>query len=178
MKDRWPFSPRTGALLVNALAFETGWLACVLGGSLVGLVAVAGVIGHHFWRLAAPGEWRLLAGFAALGLAVDGGFTLAGGFTFNDAAPRFGPLPLWLWLLWPLFATLVRHALGWLWRYPWLAALCGGTGGALSYYGGSVLADVTLAPWLLPAEALVWALLCARLARHGHGQGKSDAPGY
>jgi len=64
---------------------------------------------------------------------------------------------------------LVRHSLDWLWRYPWLATLCGGTGGALSYYGGSVLASVELAVWLLPAEALVWALLCALLSYHKRG---------
>lgn len=47
----------------------------------------------------------------------------------------------------------------------WLATCCGAAGGALSYYGGSVLAEVTLAPWLLPAEALAWGLICALLAR-------------
>jgi|AntDeeMinimDraft_5_1070356.scaffolds.fasta_scaffold11810_2 hypothetical protein len=164
-------SPTLRRQLFNALRFEIGWLACVLGGSTVALGAGALLIGWHLWRVAGSGEWRLLGGFALAGLCIDGGFALAGGFTFNDAAPRFGPLPLWLWLwmLWPLFATLVRHSLGWLWHFPRLAMLCGGLGGALSYYGGSVLAGVELAIWLLPAEALVWALLCALLSRHKRG---------
>ncbi|BBI47768.1 hypothetical protein HORIV_01890 [Vreelandella olivaria] len=42
-----------------------------------------------------------------------------------------GLLPLWLWMLWPLFATLVYHSLAWLWRYPLLAALCGAISGPL-----------------------------------------------
>jgi len=172
MKRLWPLSHRGRALLINALAFEAGWLACVLGGSKVALGAGALLIGFHLWRVADSGEWRLLGGLALAGLCIDGGFALAGGFTFNEAAQPVwdaGPLPLWLWMLWPLFATLVRHSLDWLWRYPWLATLCGGTGGALSYYGGSVLAGVELAVWLLPAEALVWALLCALLSRHKRG---------
>lgn len=157
---------RLRRLALNALAFEAGWLACVLGGSQVALAAGALVVGGHLWRVAGAGEGRLLAGFAALGLAVDGGFALAGGFIFADPTPAWLPLPLWLWMLWPLFATLVHHSLGWVWHLPWLAPLLGATGGALSYYGGSVLADVTLAPWLLPAEALAWALVFGGLAAH------------
>lgn len=163
-------SRRQRRQVFNALAFEAGWLACVIGGNGWGLAVGALVIGHHLWRLAEPGEWRLLAGFAALGLVMDGGLILVGGMHFADSGSGWLPLPLWLWLLWPLFATLVRHALDWLWRTPWLAVLGGATGGPLSYYGGSVLADVYLAPWLLPAEALTWALLCAALASRYHRQ--------
>lgn len=169
---RLAVSPALRRQLLNALGFEAGWLACVLGGSWVALGAGTLLIGWHLWRLAYPGEWRLLGGLALTGLVIDGGLALAGGFTFNETAQPVldaGPLPLWLWMLWPLFATLVRHSLGWLWRFPRLAMLCGGLGGALSYYGGSVLAGVTLAPWLLPAEALTWALLCAWLSRRAPG---------
>ncbi|WNK20498.1 DUF2878 domain-containing protein [Halomonas piscis] len=165
-----PFTPRARRLIVNAMAFEAGWLVCVLGGSSVALVAGPALIGWHLWRTAGPGEWRLVVGFALAGLFIDGGLTLAGGFTFHrpgahGTMPDAWPLPLWLWMLWPLFATLVRHSLSWLWPYPWLATCCGAAGAALSYYGGSVLARVTLAPWLVPAEALAWGLVCALLAR-------------
>lgn len=165
-------APALRRQLFNALRFEVGWLACVLGGSTVALGAGTLLIGFHLWRVARSGEWRLLGGLALAGLCIDGGFALAGGFTFNATAQPVwdaGPLPLWLWMLWPLFATLAHHSLYWLWRFPRLAMLCGGLGGTLSYYGGSVLAGVELAVWLLPAEALVWALLCALLSRHARG---------
>lgn len=162
-------SPALRHQLLNALLFQTGWLACVLGGSWMALGAGTLLIGWHLWRQAYPGEWRLLGGFALAGLCIDGSLALAGGFTFINGTSAWLPLPVWLWMLWPLFATLVRHSLGWLWRFPRLAMLCGGLGGALSYYSGSVLANITLAPWLLPTEALVWALACAWLSRHARG---------
>ncbi|MGM0914316.1 MAG: DUF2878 domain-containing protein [Pseudomonadota bacterium] len=152
-------------LVANLVAFEAGWAACVLGGSLVGAVVVAAILAAHLRWQARPGEWRWLVGFALLGLAVDGGLALAGGFAFGDAPLAFGLLPAWLWLLWPLFATLLHHSLAWLWARPRLAILGGATGGPLSYYAGAELAGVTLAPWLLPAQALVWAGLCLWLCR-------------
>ncbi len=156
-------------MLVNLAAFQAGWFACVLGGSVIGVLAAAAVITLHLVWLARPGEWRWLAGFAALGLVVDGGLTLAGGFAFAEGSSLLGGMPLWLWLLWPLFATLIHHSLAWLWQTPWLAMLGGATSGPLSYYAGARLAGVELTPWLLPAEALIWALICLGLCRRlGH----------
>ncbi|MDC8805290.1 DUF2878 domain-containing protein [Halomonas pacifica] len=148
---------------LNLGLFQGGWFACVLGGSLVALPLVAAILALHLRWLARPGEWRWLAGFAALGLAVDGGLYLAGGFDFgNDFV---GVLPLWLWLLWPLFASLLHHGLAWLWAHPWLALLGGAIGAPGSYLLGARLAEVTLAPWLLPAQALIWGGLCWWLCR-------------
>ena len=156
-------------VLANLAGFQLGWLVCVLGGSLAGLLATLVLLSAHLRWLALPGEWRLLAGFAGLGLLVDGGLTLAGGFHFADTGWHLGPLPLWLWLLWPLFASTIRHGLAWLWHYPRLAMLGGACGGGLSYFSGARLADVALAPWLIPAEAVVWLLVCYALARrHPH----------
>ncbi len=153
-------------LLLNALRFEAGWLLCVLGGSVVAAVAGAGLLGWHWLRHARPGETRFILMFTLLGLLIDGSLHLLGGFDFNDQPLVMGLLPLWLWMLWPLFATLVYHSLAWLWRYPLLAALCGAIGGPLSYYGGALLAEVSLASWLLPVHALVWAALCLGISRY------------
>lgn len=157
---------RLRGLLFNALRFETGWLLCVLGGSWVAAFAGAGLLGWHFWRCARPGEWRFIGVFALLGLAIDGGLYLAGGFDFSGYTLIAGVLPLWLWMLWPLFATLVFHSLFWLWRYPLVAAACGAISAPLSYWGGAAIADVGLAPWLLPAQAVIWAALCAGISRY------------
>lgn len=159
-------APRWQALLFNALRFEAGWLLCVLGGSWLAVMGGGGVLAWHLWRCALPGEWRFIAGFALLGLMIDGGLFLLGGFSFNDQTLVLGVLPLWLWMLWPLFATLVYHSLAWLWRYPLLSAMFGAMGGPLSYYGGALLAGVSLAPWLLPVHALIWGTLCAGLSHY------------
>jgi hypothetical protein len=139
--------------LINLAAFQVGWFACVLGGSLVGAVVVGAILALHLSSLAYPGEWRWLAGF-----------------DLGNQPRLMGALPLWLWLLWPLFASLLHHSLAWLWRYPWLAMLGGATSGPLSYFAGARLAGVELAPWLLPLEALAWALICLTLSRYlgGH----------
>jgi|GEM_PF-6802451 len=56
-------------------------------------------------------------------------------------------------------------------RLPLLggAILGGAVGGPLSYYAGAELAGVSLAPWLLPVQALVWAGLCLWLCRRLSG---------
>lgn len=157
---------RWQGLLYNALRFEAGWLLCVVGGSWAAAFAGAGLLGWHFWRCANAGEWRFIGAFALLGLLIDGGLHLAGGFDFGEYTLVAGLLPLWLWMLWPLFATLVFHSLVWLWRYPLIAALCGAISGPLSYLGGAAIANVTLAPWLLPAQAFIWAALCLGISRY------------
>lgn len=157
---------RWQSLLLNALHFEAGWLLCVLGGSWVAAIAGGGLLAWHLWRSGLPGEWRFIAIFALLGLVIDGGLHLLGGFDFGNQALIVGLLPLWLWMLWPLFATLVYHSLAWLWRYPLLAALCGAISGPLSYYGGALLAGVNIAPWLLPVQGLIWAVLCVGISRY------------
>lgn len=157
---------RWQALLFNALRFEAGWLLCVLGGSWVAAIAGGGLLTWHLWRCRRPGEWQFIAVFTLLGLVIDGSLRLLGGFDFHSQALVLGLVPLWLWMLWPLFATLVYHSLSWLWRFPWLAALCGAVSAPLSYYGGALLAGVSLAPWLLPVHALVWATLCYGISRY------------
>ncbi|GHE22638.1 DUF2878 domain-containing protein [Halomonas urumqiensis] len=164
MNTAWR-KPGAFQALLNVAAFQVGWFACVLGGSLIGAVVAAVILTLHLRWLARPHEWRWIAGFAALGLIVDGSLALAGGFDFGAQPLVLGVLPLWLWLLWPLFATLLHHSLDWLWRRPWLAMLGGATSGPSSYFAGAHLADVTLAPWLLPVQAIVWALLCLALCR-------------
>ena len=161
-------SPRWHGLLFNALRFEAGWLLCVLGGSGVAAIIGSALLGWHFWRCAKPGEWRFIGVFALLGLALDGGLHLAGGFDFGEHTLVSGLLPLWLWMLWPLFATLVFHSLAWLWQYPMIAAVCGAVSGPLSYFGGAALTGVSLAPWLLPAQAIIWAALCLCISRYAN----------
>jgi hypothetical protein len=164
-------SPRITPLL-NAGLFQLGWFSCVLGGAWVALLVTPLILAAHLgWvvpQARRARELRWLGGFLALGMVVDGGLTLAGGYSLPATAPDWThwlPLPVWMWCLWPLFASTVHHALHWLWQRPWLAAIGGATSAPLSYYGGAQLADVTLADWLLPAQALIWGGLCLAISR-------------
>jgi len=157
--------------LLNAGLFQLGWFCCVLGGSIVALLATPLILAVHF-RVIVPRyqrlrELRWLAGFLALGMVVDGSLALAGGYGSTEVPSEWQawlPLPVWLWCLWPLFASTLHHALAWLWRHPWLAAACGAISAPLSYYSGAQLAGIALADWLLPVQAVIWGSLCLGIA--------------
>lgn len=126
--------------VANALLFQLGWLACVLGGnSLWLLLALATLVIHLRWISSWAEEGRLILCVVIVGTAVDSVLRQLGVFRFADASPL---IPLWLMLLWALLATTLRHCLAWSARPWWLASALGAVGGALSYYGGGRLAGV------------------------------------
>ncbi|MCF4996966.1 DUF2878 family protein [Pseudomonas syringae] len=126
--------------LANALMFQLGWLACVLGGNSPWLLVALGILVIHFcWISSWAMEGRLMLSVVILGTAVDSLLRAAGVFEFQDSSPL---IPLWLMLLWALLATTLRHCLQWSARPWWLAALLGAVGGGLSYYAGGRLAGV------------------------------------
>lgn len=126
--------------LANAVLFQLGWLACVIGGnSLWLLLALAALVIHLRWISSWAAEGRLMLSVVIVGTAVDSVLRYLDVFRFEDAAPL---IPLWLMLLWALLATTLRHCLAWSARPWWLASALGAVGGALSYYGGGRLAGV------------------------------------
>lgn len=126
--------------IANAVLFQLGWLACVLGGnSLWLLLALAALVIHLRWISSWAAEGRLILCVVIVGTAVDSVLRYLDVFRFADASPL---IPLWLMLLWALLATTLRHCLAWSARPWWLASGLGAVGGALSYYGGGRLAGV------------------------------------
>ncbi|UEB95087.1 DUF2878 domain-containing protein [Pseudomonas sp. HN2] len=126
--------------LANAVLFQLGWLACVIGGnSLWLLLALAALVIHLRWISSWAAEGRLMLSVVIVGTAVDSVLRYLDVFRFEDAAPL---IPLWLMLLWALLGTTLRHCLAWSARPWWLASALGAVGGALSYYGGGRLAGV------------------------------------
>ncbi|VVO97853.1 DUF2878 domain-containing protein [Pseudomonas fluorescens] len=146
--------------LANALLFQLGWFACVMGGnSLWLLVALAALVIHLLWISSWVREGRLILGVVVLGTAVDSFLRWLGVFEFKDLSPL---IPLWLMLLWALLATTLRHCLHWSARPMWRASLLGAVGGPLSYYAGGQLAGVRFPFGVLPTLiglGLLWALL-------------------
>ena len=146
--------------ITNAVLFQIGWLACVLGGnSLWLLVALAVLVIHLRWISSWAAEGRLILSVVILGTAVDSGLRGLGVFEFKDLSPL---IPLWLMLLWALLATTLRHCLQWSARPWWLASVLGAVGGALSYCAGGRLAGVQFPYGELPTLigiGLLWALL-------------------
>lgn len=146
--------------VANALLFQIGWFACVLGGnSLWLLVAVAALVIHLLWISSWGEEGRFILSVLLVGTAVDSLLRWAGVFAFFDDSPL---IPLWLMLLWALLASTLRHCLAWTARPWWRASLLGAIGGPLSYYGGGELAGVHFPYGVGPSLVglgLLWAVL-------------------
>ena len=146
--------------LANAVLFQCGWFACVLGGnSRWLLVAVAALAVHLLWISSWSREGQVILAVTLLGTVIDTSLRTFGVFHFSMPGPL---IPLWLIVLWALLATTLRHCLAWSARPWWRASLLGAVGGPLSYYAGSQLAGVSFGYGTMPTViglALLWALL-------------------
>ncbi|MEE9677485.1 DUF2878 domain-containing protein [Pseudomonas moraviensis] len=159
--------------IANAVLFQLGWLACVLGGnSLWLLLALAALVIHLRWISSWAAEGRLILCVVIVGTAVDSVLRYLDVFRFADASPL---IPLWLMLLWALLATTLRHCLAWSARPWWLASALGAVVGALSYYAGGRLAGVQF-PYGEAATLIVIGLLWAGLFPLLHLMARRLAP--
>jgi Protein of unknown function (DUF2878) len=143
------------SVIVNFIAFQIGWFACVLGAAWglpwTGTAIAAAVVALHLWRVARPGqELKLIAAALAIGLAWDSLLVNLGLVSFESDFPLEYAAPQWILALWALFATTLNVSLRWL-QGRWLvAALLGVAAGPLSYWAGMRLGALVL-PELLPA---------------------------
>lgn len=157
-----PAGPGDRKKWLNALLFQLGWFACVLGGTAVAQVFLPLYLLVHFtWIASDRREWRFTALVVVLGTSLDAIAVSAGVFAFEGSSV----LPFWLVALWVLFATLVPHGLSWLQGRPWLAAATGAAGGTLSYVAGLRLgvAEAPVLPLAVGWWAIQWAVLLPSL---------------
>jgi hypothetical protein len=159
-------------IVLNFIAFQAAWFACVLGGAndraLAGTMVVAAVIGLHLALAQRPLPEALLIAVAALiGLVWDSGLVALGLMSYPTGNFAPGLAPYWIVAMWALFATSLNLSMAWLKDRAWLAALFGAVGGPLAYLagerlGGLQMPDPVLA---LAAQALGWAVLLPVLTR-------------
>ena len=146
--------------LANAVLFQCGWFACVLGGDNRWLlVAVAALAVHLLWISSWSREGQVILAVTLLGTLIDTSLRSFGVFHFSLPGPL---IPLWLMVLWALLGTTLHHCLAWSARPWWRASLLGAVDGPLSYYAGSQLAGVSFGYGTAPTViglALLWGLL-------------------
>jgi hypothetical protein len=142
--------------LINIVLYQLGWFFCVLGAAWGypisgGLVALALTCLHVALASDRTAELKLMLAACVIGITVDTVQQAFGVFTFSTdpAWPLW--LPLWVFVIWAQFATLLHYALSWLQGRYLLAALLGGIGGPLAYYGGGRFGAATFPPDLLPS---------------------------
>ncbi|EJL05157.1 MULTISPECIES: DUF2878 domain-containing protein [Pseudomonas] len=149
---------RTG-LVINALWLQLGWWGCVWGAKDPRwlLAVLVGLLAHLMLCPGPRAELHAVMRVGLGGMLLDWGLGVLGLFEFSQL-----PLPLWLALLWLVFATGLRHSLAWAATPVWRGACAGFIGGPLAYCVGAPLTGVTL-PLGVLGTALVlaplWALL-------------------
>lgn len=146
--------------IANAVLFQAGWFACVIGGdSYWLLIPISVLIVHLLWISSWAAEGKLLLWITGLGTILDSVLLMLGVFDFDAGGPL---IPLWLMLLWAVLATTLNHCLSWTAKPWWRASLLGAVGGPMSYYAGAQLAGVHLPLGLWPSMvvlALIWAVV-------------------
>lgn len=171
---------RPTLLVANVVAFQLGWLACVLGAAAgrpwLGPLVALPVLAFHLRSAARPTvELALLAAAGLTGLVLDSLLVLAGRLAFTQGVLAPGLAPYWMVALWLLFATTFNVSLRWLRIRPAIAALLGAVGGPLAYLAGARVgaAEVLEPAWATHlAVALAYALatpLLLALARRLDG---------
>jgi hypothetical protein len=158
--------------IVNAVAFQIGWFAAVLGAAhgaaWLGVVVVPLVVALH---LTLSPDWRselaLALGAGAIGLVFDTALVSIGVFSpvfFLLPAPLSPP---WMVMLWINFSTTLNRSLGSLQDRYLLAGLLGAVGGPAAYYSGARLGAMTSIPagTQLLVLAAAWAVVVPFLYR-------------
>ncbi|NVZ72604.1 DUF2878 domain-containing protein [Pseudomonas costantinii] len=146
--------------LANAVLFQCGWFACVLGGDSRWILLGFAVLAIHLlWTSSGSEEGQVILAVTLLGTVIDTSLRTFGVFHFSQPGPL---IPFWLVLLWALLATTLRHCLAWSAQPWWRSSLIGAVGGPLSYYAGSQLAGVSFGYSTVSTViglALLWSML-------------------
>ena len=151
-------------ILVNAIAFQIGWFACVLGGAnqmpWLGTLVAAIIVTWHLNRAQWPDrELVLLVAVGLLGAQWDSLLVAAGWLAYPSGTLLTNTAPHWIVAIWVLFAATLNVSLRWLRGRQVLASLLGALAGPLSYYSGAKLGGVVIVEPLFAFVALTigWA---------------------
>ncbi len=152
-------------MLLNIIAFQIGWFACVLGGAWgwpwLGVAVTAAVVALHLYLAPRPRAEAVLIGVSGLlGFSIDSLLTGLGLLRFPSGQFHAHLAPYWMAAMWMVFATTLNVSLRWLKPRLGLAALLGIIAGPLAYYGGAKLGGVSFENSVasLLAVAGVWTL--------------------
>lgn len=155
------------SIILNFLLFQFGWFACVLGGAydqaLPGCLIAVLVIAYHFYRAREViQELRLLTAALLIGFIFESIVTAQGFAIYSSGQVHDAIAPLWMILMWPLFATTLNISMRWMKSIsPLLVSLIGVIFAPLAYYAGNRLGAVEYDNLTLSLSiiAIAWAAL-------------------
>jgi hypothetical protein len=153
--------------LLNFLLYQLGWFSCVLGAAWGyplsgGLSALLLLLVHLLLTDARIAELKLILIACLLGTLIDSLQQMFGVLTFKTDPNWSLWLPLWVFVIWAQFASLLRFSLNWLSGRYLLGAGLGLIGGPLAYWGGVRIGAAEFGDNLLlslSSLAMVWGLM-------------------
>jgi hypothetical protein len=157
-------------LVANFFLFQLGWFGCLLLNGFWPLLLVVSILCFHFGLLLPKSQWRseiqLLLKVLCVGACIEIVYLRVGILVRLD-----GSLlpPLWLLLIWLLFAMTFNHSLLWLRNRLYIAAIFAAIAAPCSYYAGasmnSLMSLNSSTIFSLLSISLSWALVFPLLLR-------------
>lgn len=152
--------------LVNFVAFQAGWFACVLSAAnglpWLGLLIVSLIVAMHLKTAGSPHhELKLLVLCVVMGLVFDSFLVSSGWLRYPSGMLFSGIAPYWILAMWALFSTTLNSSMDWLKGSLVLSSVMGAVFGPLSYLAGQRLGAIELIDFRssLIALAVIWALV-------------------
>jgi Protein of unknown function (DUF2878) len=135
--------------VINFIGFQLGWLACVLGGAngrpWLGVVLAVPILAWHFNKAdSARKETYLLLAVAVIGGTFDQLLLTMEMVAYPAADWPSRLLPIWMCMLWVLFASTLNVSLRWMRGRLLVGSASGLLGGPVAYYAASRLGAVQL----------------------------------
>jgi hypothetical protein len=168
--------------LINFVAFQLGWFACVLSAAnnqpLLGIACALLLLSLHFsLSTQARRDLVLVSGIALIGSSWDSLLTWQQLMLFSSGQYHHNLAPAWISAMWLMFATTINVSLRWLYRRYFLAAMLGAIAGPLAYQAGAALGAVALPQPLLSLAVMSvgWALLMPLFIKLAQ---RIEQPGY
>lgn len=135
--------------ITNFILFQAAWFICVLGAaydqtypalaiSLVILLIHFALIKNRLLEL------KLIVIAGIFGLLFDGALLNFNLILYNDPGLPYPLTPIWIVMLWMIFAMTLNHSLAWLSQKIYLSILFGALGGPLAYIAGEKLGAISL----------------------------------
>lgn len=145
--------------ILNFVALQLCWLACVIGAGRDGmvwlavLVTMAFVIGHFIYTAYPQSDLKLVGYGLVIGLILDTLWSATGLISYQHQAV-FPLAPIWIACLWIAFMLTFNHSLAWLKAYLPVAAAVSTVSSPLSYYAAHKIGALEIQEPLLAAIAI------------------------
>ena len=150
--------------LINAISLKITWLACVLGGSIMGLIAISAMILHSGVQRRLSIDLPYVGLLSVIGFVLDTAWISAGVLDYGQSAlwlsSSFMVAPPWIVLLWVAVGLSLNQSLSFLVDRPLFGSLLVGLGAPFSYLTGESFGAVVIPdPSALVLLSLSWIIV-------------------